>query len=168
MKTGEDNFSCLIEDNKDRIYRICCCYVQNTEDRNDLYQEALLNIWKGFKSFRAEAKFSTWIYRITVNTALQFLSKKRSFQQKNEQYVNLIKAENETDDIDNNKEIDMLHNCISKLALIDMIIMSLVLEEMSSKEIARITGLTDNNVRIRIHRAKESLKKLLEGGKNEI
>ena len=165
MANKEIIFSKLIEENKDKIYRICCCYVHNVEDRNDLYQEALLNIWKGFKSFRGEAKFSTWIYRVTVNTALHFLSKQRSLLKQTDEYASQIKSDNEPVDIDIQAEINLLHKCVSKLPLLDMIIISLVLEEINSKEIAKITGFTDSNVRVRIHRAKEELKKIMKRGK---
>jgi len=164
MEKGKQFFSSLIEEHKDKIYRICCYYLSDEEDRKDLYQEALLNIWKGFKKFRGDATFSTWMFRITVNTALKFLSKKRIQQQKTIQYADQLMAENKIVKNDGLDKINLLHNGISKLPLIDMIIISLVLEEVSSKEIAKFTGLTDNNVRIRIHRAKETLKKLIEGG----
>ena len=164
MEKGKQFFSSLIEEHKDKIYRICCYYLSDEEDRKDLYQEALLNIWKGFKTFRGDASFSTWMFRITVNTALKFLSKKRSQQQKTTQYADQLMAGNKIVENDGLDKINLLHKGISKLPLIDMIIISLVLEEVSSKEIAKFTGLTDNNVRIRIHRAKEALKKLIEGG----
>ena len=163
MKKEENIFSNLIEENKDKIFRICCYYVANEEDRKDLYQETLLNIWKGYKSFRKESTFSTWSFRITVNTALAFLSKKRSIQQKSARYSEIVKTQ-EIEKQKSLKEINLLHKGISQLPLLDMIIISLVLEEETSKEIAAITGLTEANVRVRVHRAKEKLKELLKGG----
>ena len=165
MKKEENIFSNLIEENKDKIFRICCYYVANEEDRKDLYQETLLNIWKGYKSFRKESTFSTWSFRITVNTALAFLSKKRSIQQKSARYSEIVKTQ-EIEKQKSLKEINLLHKGISQLPLLDMIIISLVLEEETSKEIAAITGLTEANVRVRIHRAKEKLKELLKGGES--
>ena len=164
MNTGENIFANLIEENKDKIYRICCYYIADEEDRKDLYQETLLNIWKGYKSFKGEALFSTWVFRITVNTALAFLSKKRRFKQKTLQHFDLIKTEENSSKLDGVEALNILHKGISRLPLLDMIIISLVLEEASSKEIAKITGLTESNVRVRIHRSKERLKQLLEGG----
>lgn len=164
MDNGENIFANLIEENKDKIYRICCYYIADEEDRKDLYQETLLNIWRGYKSFKGEASFSTWAFRVTVNTALAFLGKKRRFQQKNSRYVELVESEKPISEFNNTEAINLLHKGISNLPLLDMIIISLVLEEASSKEIATITGLTESNVRVRIHRAKEKLKQLLEGG----
>jgi len=164
MKKGKKIFTNLIKENKDRIYRICCYYLADDEARKDLYQETLLNLWKGYKTFKGEASFSTWAFRITVNTALAFISKKKRFQKKNLKYAEVVEQNEDKTSISSKEAIDLLHQEISKLPLLDMIIISLVLEENSSKEIAAITGLTESNVRIRIHRAKEKLKKMMEGG----
>ena len=164
MKKGKKIFTNLIKENKDRIYRICCYYLADDEARKDLYQETLLNLWKGYKTFKGEASFSTWAFRITVNTALAFISKKKRFQKKNLKYAEVVEQNEDKTSISSKEAIDLLHQKISKLPLLYMIIISLVLEENSSKEIAAITGLTESNVRIRIHRAKEKLKKMMEGG----
>ena len=163
MDSVEQIFANLIEENKDRIFRICCYYLADEEDRKDLYQETLLNIWKGFKSFKGEAAFSTWAFRITVNSALSFISRKKSIQLKTVKYAQVVEQNNSKANINSEEAIDLLHQGISKLPLLDMIIISLVLEETTSKEIAAITGLTESNVRIRIHRTKEKLKEMMKG-----
>lgn len=163
MKVDEQLFTTLIRENRDKLFRICCYYISDNESRKDLYQEALMNIWKGFRSFRGEASYLTWMLRITVNTALKFISKERSRRQKGMQYASEQKLRID-DRIEHMDQLNLLHRGISKLPLVDMIIISLFLEDMNSKEIATITGLTDSNVRVRIHRAKAQLKKLIEGG----
>lgn len=163
MKIDEQLYTTLIRENKDKLFRICCYYISDSEGRKDLYQEALINIWKGFRSFRGEASYLTWMLRITVNTALKFISRERSRQQKGRQYTSEQKLEFE-DDNENMDQLNLLHKGISKLPLVDMIIISLFLEDIKSREIAKITGLTDSNVRVRIHRSKAQLKKLIEGG----
>lgn len=164
MKKTEHNFSRLVEENKDKIYRICCYYLSSDEDRKDLYQETLLNLWKAFKSFREESSFSTWAFRITVNTALQFISKEKRQYVSSKNYSRPDMRQEDESLISEQIEIEILHKSILQLPLIDMIIISLVLEEVSSKDIAKIIGLTDTNVRVRIHRAKSTLKKIIEGG----
>lgn len=164
MKKTEYNFSRLVAENKDKIYRICCYYLSNDEDRKDLYQETLLNLWKAFKSFREESAFSTWAFRITVNTALQFISKEKRLQTSRNNYTSRDLSKENDSVISEQNEIDVLHKSILQLPLIDMIIISLVLEEVPSKEIANIIGLTDTNVRVRIHRVKNTLKKIIERG----
>ena len=166
MEKTEHNFSRLIEENKDKIYRICCYYLSNDEDRNDLYQETLLNLWKAFKSFREESAFSTWAFRITVNTALQFISKDKRLNATKKSYSSQDLSIEDSNKISEQNEIDILNKSILQLPLIDMIIISLVLEEVPSKEIAKIIGLTDSNVRVRIHRAKNTLKNIIEGGES--
>ena len=166
MEKTEHNFSRLIEENKDKIYRICFYYLSNDEDRNDLYQETLLNLWKAFKSFREESAFSTWAFRITVNTALQFISKDKRLNATKKSYSSQDLSIEDSNKISEQNEIDILNKSILQLPLIDMIIISLVLEEVPSKEIAKIIGLTDSNVRVRIHRAKNTLKNIIEGGES--
>jgi len=166
MEKTEHNFSRLIEENKDKIYRICCYYLSNDEDRNDLYQETLLNLWKAFKSFREESAFSTWAFRITVNTALKFISKDKRLNATKKSYSSQDLSIEDSNKISEQNEIDILNKSILQLPLIDMIIISLVLEEVPSKEIAKIIGLTDSNVRVRIHRAKNTLKNIIEGGES--
>jgi len=166
MEKTEHNFSRLIEENKDKIYRICCYYLSNDEDRNDLYQETLLNLWKAFKSFREESAFSTWAFRITVNTALKFISKDKRLNATKKSYSSQDLSIEDSNKISEQNEIDILNKSILQLPLIDMIIISLVLEEVPSKEIAKIIGLTDSNVRVRIHRAKNALKNIIEGGES--
>ena len=166
MEKTEHNFSRLIDENKDKIYRICCYYLSNDEDRKDLYQETLLSLWKAFKSFREESAFSTWAFRITVNSALQFLNREKRLKTSRKNYSSQNISQEDKSLITEQNEIEILHKSILQLPLIDMIIISLVLEEVPSKEIAKIIGLTDTNVRVRIHRAKNVLKKIVEGGKS--
>ncbi len=166
MDTTEQNFSRLLEENKDKIYRVCCYYLSNDEDRKDLYQETLLNIWKAFKSFREESSFSTWAFRITVNTALQFISKERRLETSRKDFSGQFISQEDNPLSTEGNEIEILHKSILQLPLIDMIIISLVLEEVKSNDIAKIIGLTDSNVRVRIHRAKSILKKIIEGGES--
>jgi len=166
MENKENFFTSIIEENKDKIFRICCYYLSNDDDRKDLYQETLVNIWKGLDTFRGDSAISTWIFRITANTALGFLAKQKANSKKSSEYAILNKNEIIEERNIIQDDIQILHQCIGQLPLIDMIIISLVLEEIPSKEIASITGLTDSNVRIRTLRIKSTLKDLMEGSKS--
>ena len=105
-------FKQVLEDNKDRIYRICCAYELNAVDRDDLYQEILINIWKNLDKFEGRSAISTWIYRIAVNTSLMHIKKEsRRNRDKTELNENIISttAENiaETEEkIETGKNID--------------------------------------------------------------
>ena len=167
MNDSENIFKSIMEKNQDRIYRICCYYVSSKEDRKDLYQEVFQNIWRGLNHFRGDSAVSTWIFRITVNTALTFITKKKKEKKRMKEYSNFLSSNEDNQKVeDKYKEINILHGAIAQLPVVDMIIMSLVLEDTNSKEIAKISGLTETNVRVRIHRAKAKLKELIEGGKS--
>ena len=167
MSDQEVFFRKIVDENKDRIYRICCFYVFEEEDRKNLYQEVLHNIWKGLTKFRGDAKISTWIYRVTVNSALAFLAQKRAERKQSAAHADLVASRTpHMRDDGISEKIALLRKAIARLPLIDMIIISLVLEDASSRDIAKVTGLTDGNVRVRIHRAKESLRQMMDGGES--
>jgi RNA polymerase sigma-70 factor (ECF subfamily) len=165
LKNIETRFANIVEENKDKIYRICCYYVSDDDEVKDLYQEVLMNIWKGLDKFRGDSLITTWIFRITVNSALAFLARQKK-SKKVALFEDIIINSEQESQKDRNKEIKQLQKAVSQLPLLDMIIISLVLEEVSTKEIANITGLTGGNVRVRIHRAKEVLRKIVEGEKS--
>lgn len=162
----ETAFKKLYDEYRNRIYRMCCYYVSSEEDRKDLYQEVFFNLWKGLENFRGDSALSTWAYRVTVNSALSYLARAKSRKKTSTAYHQFVLTQHQPAGQDSDDgAIDLLHGAIIKLSLIDMIIVSLVLEGASTKEIARTTGLTESNVRVRIHRSKQRLRRLIEGEK---
>lgn len=161
MMNKENLFRNIIEENYSRIYKILCYYTKNKNDRDDVFQEVLINIWNNLEKFKGNSQISTWIYRITVNTALGFLKNEKKYTTtfetiQVEQIMN-NQAEIETFE-EHEKTIAVLLNSINILPIIDKIIISLYIEELSSKEIAEIIGITESNVRTKIHRIKNDLK----------
>jgi RNA polymerase sigma-70 factor (ECF subfamily) len=135
-----------------KVYRLCMGYVNNTDWAKDLVQETFIAVWQNLAKFRNESSISTWIFRIATNNCLRQLEKEKRFE-KTELPVQLEeKIEVKKDD-----KIDFLYKCISELEETERIIISLVLEDLPQAEIATITGLTDGNVRVKIHRIKEKL-----------
>lgn len=159
----EQLFNEIYADNKDKIYRICCFYIQDDEDRKDLYQEILTNIWRGLYHFEGRSKISTWIYRIAVNTSMAYF-KKQSRENNNKELIDQeIKQESINPSSENEQEtIKRLHQAISNLNKMEKAIVSLMLEEVSQKEIAYILGFTENNIRVKIHRIKNRLKSIFK------
>ena len=161
----EQLFNDIYADNKDKIYRICCFYIQDEEDRKDLYQEILANIWRGLDRFEGRSKISTWIYRIAVNTSMAYFKKQNKEINKKEIINQEINRDNGNPSNENEQEvINRLHQGISNLNRMEKAIVSLMLEEMSQKEIAHILGFTENNIRVKIHRIKNRLKSILKTG----
>ncbi len=165
MDSKEVKFRKIIEDNEQRIASICRYYSSNDEDLKDMYQEVVINIWKSLDSFRGDAQLSTWIYRVAVNTAMGFANKEIKRQKvflDNKEYalINLVELdENAVKDKEN--LFQQLENQINQLSVIDKIIMTLVMESVSHKEIASVIGITEPNVRVKIHRIKNELRDAL-------
>jgi RNA polymerase sigma factor (sigma-70 family) len=161
-KLEEESFNKLIVSNHASIYRICRAYIYDTSLADDLYQEILFQIWKSIKNFKGNSKVSTWVYRIAVNTAISFNLKNKRHQ--HESLPEFLQVPYE-DTLVNKKEdelkLDHLRYCINLLEPADRLIISLVLEDKSYKDIAEITGNNINNVGVKINRIKARLLKLM-------
>jgi RNA polymerase sigma-70 factor (ECF subfamily) len=141
------------------IIKICRAYTDSQEDFEDFYQEVCLQIWKSRKSFQNKSKWSTWIYRITLNVCLT-LSKKN----KQKAYsVEINHEEGEENIAFQDENLNLLYDAIKTLSDVDRAIILLYLEENPYKEIAEIIGTSGNNIAVRINRIKKQLKILLDG-----
>nr|WP_319398700.1 RNA polymerase sigma factor [uncultured Carboxylicivirga sp.] len=166
MKNKEQQFNALIADHGDKIMRICSYYNSDADEQKDMYQEILINIWNSLDSFRGDAAIGTWIYRIAVNTSLSFTGK--SFRKMkliiNTDTSNLhnLLDEDETEiKITLEEKLNRLRAELNQLSVIDKSLISLLLEGLSMREIADIIGITEPNVKVKIHRIKDQLKNKL-------
>lgn len=140
-----------------RIYKLCLSYSGDQLLADDLHQETWIAVWNSLPKFRNESKIGTWIYRIAINTCLVGIKKEKNKDQNSEAILSkLVYEETEDDSI----KINRLYECISKLKESERIIITLVLEEKSYDEIAEITGITENNLRVKIHRIKKELQQI--------
>jgi RNA polymerase sigma factor (sigma-70 family) len=156
----EQLFIQIIEADKNRLFRICRTYADDAEGAKDLFQESLLNIWKALPGFKQESELSTWVYRITINVCLRA----REFTyKKDKHFVRLESVKIEpADESTYNKEeeeknIVRLRAFIQQLSQPDKTIMLLYLEDIAYKEIAAITGLSENHIAVKIKRVKSKL-----------
>ncbi len=157
----EKEFLQIITDNQGIIHKVCSIYCDSEEDRRDLFQEILVQLWKSFPSFRNESKFSTWMYRVALNTAItSFKKDKRQPDKTGIPYENLQLAV-EVYDTSTEDQIKMLNSAVSKLTGIEKSIILLFLEDKKYEEIAEITGITQNYVRVKMNRIKKKLKLLM-------
>jgi len=162
----EIRFKQIVEENGNRISRICSYYSKNTEDRKDMYQEILVNIWKSLDKFRGESAISTWIYRIAVNTSLTFAGKSyRNMNLNIDQLPQSIGILLDDDELEHKQRTELnleeLETQLNLLSIIDKALITMVLEGLSMREIAEVIGLTEPNVKVKIHRIKEHLKQQL-------
>ena len=162
MINKEKYFEDILTENKNSIYRICCYYISNQNDQRDLYQEVLINIWKALDKFEGRSKISTWIYRITVNSAISFIMKEKkrltSMTSFNPEYHVEASDESSVGISEEQLKSKLLMKEISELPILERTIISLYIESVNQKEIARITGLSEVNVRVKISRLKHRLK----------
>ncbi|MGC9973207.1 MAG: sigma-70 family RNA polymerase sigma factor [Bryobacteraceae bacterium] len=152
----------LFEENKARVLRLCYGYLNSEQEAEDLFQEVMKNVWNSLDGFRREAKISTWLFRIAVNTALMYRRKLRRGQA-------LVTSGVVPDTAapapapDDEERLRALRSAIAALPAPDRLIVTLLLEGLSYKEIADVTGITVNYVGVKISRIKEALEKLMRG-----
>ncbi|MFC1731085.1 RNA polymerase sigma factor [candidate division KSB1 bacterium] len=140
------------------IYKICNMYAEESE-KNDLQQEIIYQLWKSFPSYRGDAKFQTWMYRIALNTALLGLrAKKIKYTEISENEMNIPYEPGSEND--RNIKVKQLYYHISKLNDLDKAIIFLYLEKCSYEEISEITGMNKKNISVRLVRIREKLRKM--------
>lgn len=144
------------------VLQMCLGFVKGDKEQSqDLAQEVFINVWNSLDRFRGEASHKTWIYRITVNTCLQFL---RSEKHKTHVALGTVEQAQVAEIAGTDKEHKELYRAIGKLGEVERLIIMMVLDELGYEEIAEVMGLSPGNLRVKIHRIKQQLKKLLQDG----
>lgn len=156
----QQEFIDLVYEHQGILHRLCSVYTETPEDREDCYQDVLLQLWRSFPSFRGQSRFSTWMYRVALNTLL--LGRRRRSRRRDAVSRSGTVPDIEANaDPDVDEDVALLHRCIQELPELDRAIALLYLEQRSYDEIAGITGLSKSNVSVRIVRIKTKLQKLL-------
>ena len=142
------------------IIKICRAYTDSQEDFEDYYQEVCLQVWRTRDQFRGESKWSTWVYRLSLNICLTMIKKKKNNRQHTvSDYV--VPDATEDNNAFSDESLNLLYDAIKQLSEIDRAVILLYLEERPYKEIGEIIGTSHNNIAVRITRIKERLKKIL-------
>ena len=135
-----------------QVFRICMGYCNDHEQAKDLTQEIFISIWQNLSTFKGKSKISTWIFRIATNNCLRAIEKSKRMITTEVPHT-LVEPQEES----NEEKLQFLYNCIGELEEMERIIISLVLEGLPQAEIADIVGLTEGNIRVKIHRIKEKI-----------
>lgn len=155
MEGKDQFFKEVFDNNSKKIFHLCYGYTGDRDSANDLMQETFLKVWQNLDKFKHKSLISTWIYRIAVNTCLTYLRSEKK-QAKDELTDNII--ENKTEEhSEKNEQIALLYKSISKLEENDRLIITMVLDEIPYSEIADISGISEGNLRVKIHRIKQKL-----------
>lgn len=156
MKTLEIAFEQVIKQHKSTIYTVCLMFSKDSDEVNDLFQEVLINLWKGFEGFEGRSNIATWIWQVSFNTCISSERKKKKLGT-----VPLTMEINLFEDKDEDtRQVQMLYKRIHQLKPFDRAIVLLWLEGMPYEEIASIVGITVKNVSVRLYRIKEELKRM--------
>jgi RNA polymerase sigma factor (sigma-70 family) len=155
METTKQQFETLVEENKDTIYTVCYMFSQDEDEVADLFQESLINLWKGFRKI-AHDNVKGWVYRVCLNTCISNDRKSRRHK-----HAQLSMDMSPFDDSDGRtRQAGLLHARISRLQPFDRAIVLLWLEDLSYDEIGLILGISAKNVSVRLFRIKEHLKQM--------
>ena len=156
MTDTERQFAKTVREHKSTIYTVCYMFSKDDDEVNDLFQEVLINLWKGYESFGHRSDIRTWIYRVALNTCISLDRKKRrSGTVRLAMDINLFEDRDE-----DTRQVDLLHKRISRLQPFDRAIVPLWLEDLSYEEIGQIVGISTKNVSVRLFRIREQLKNM--------
>lgn len=161
QKELEAEFLSDFEKNQNIAHKICRMYTTDQEAHNDLFQEITIQLWKNYSKFRGDAKFSTWMYRVALNTAIS-LYRKSTKSIKTDDFSNVAFRISSTEyDDTEEKQLEALYKAIHQLNDIDKALIFLYLEDKNFHEIAETLGISNVNARVKMNRAKEKLKSIL-------
>jgi RNA polymerase sigma-70 factor (ECF subfamily) len=166
----EHKFLELVNENRDRILKICRVYAWNSADQDDLYQEVLFQIWRALPGLKEQQFANTWLYRVAINTAISFVRKRASrsdrvihFEQAD--LTRTIESRQATEE-NTDDRIANLYTAIFKLNPLEKALVTLFLEDFTYEQIADATGISANNVGVILHRAKKKLSSLMTEAPN--
>lgn len=157
MKEQEREFTKIVREHKTTIYTVCYMFSNDKDEVEDLFQEVLIGLWKGFANFRGECNIRSWIYRVALNTCISCDRKKRRTPETARLSMNINLF---TDSNEDSRQVQLLRRRIGRLALFDRAIVLLWLEDLSYEEIGEIVGITAKNVSVRLVRIREQLKNM--------
>lgn len=156
---NEQEFANIVREHKSTIYTVCYMFSKNQDEVDDLFQEVLLNLWRGIEHFKGESKLATWIYRISLNTCISADRKKKKHATETlSQQADIYAATDEAE----TRQIQMLHKRVHRLRPFDRAIVLLWLEGLPYNEIGAITGISAKNVSVRLVRIREELKQMTD------
>jgi RNA polymerase sigma-70 factor (ECF subfamily) len=150
----------LVNENRGMLYKVCRMYGATEPDRQDLFQEIVIQLWRSYPSFRGAARFSTWLYRIALNTAISDLRKQRRHITPVD--PDLLPSQLQDIQYSNEKEeqLQQLYAAINRLTEVEKALTMLYLEDKSYQEMEEILGIPQNNLRVKMNRIKDKLRKM--------
>lgn len=160
-KKLEHEFVTNLEKHQNIVHKICRMYTNDQESHNDLFQEITIQLWKAFPKFRGDAKFSTWMYRVALNTAITLYRKSKK-ELRTQDYDDVsFKITADVYDYETERQLNLMYKAVKELNDIDKALVFLYLEDQSYKEISYTLGISEVNARVKMNRIKTALKNIL-------
>lgn len=160
-KELEHRFVTHLQENQRIAHKICRLYTNDSEAHNDLFQEITIQLWKAYPKFRGDSKFSTWMYRVALNTAITLFRKtKRHIKTQDFEGVSFKIKSEEYDDTEE-KQLALMYSAVKELNDIDKALVFLYLEDKNYREISETLGITEVNARVKMNRIREKLRTIL-------
>lgn len=158
---NQHQFLLLIKKHEGILHKMSKLYTDNHDDRKDLLQEMIFQLWKSYERFKEKSQFSTWMYRVCLNTALTYLKNDK----KKNTCIFLLEEKDITDYNENNEdvEITMFYKAVQDLNKIEKALVFLFLEGFSHKEIATNLGISEGNARVKLNRVKNKIQTIIKG-----
>jgi RNA polymerase sigma-70 factor (ECF subfamily) len=157
---AERQFEKHVRENELLIHKVCSIYAFTQSDREDLFQEIVLQLWKAFPKYRGESKISTWIYRVAINTAITGLRTKKDFIKSVEHESLPVNIPDDSFYLEEEDHLKQMYAAIEQLTEIEKAIVILYFEERSYEEMEEILGISQGNLRTKMSRLKEKLRQL--------
>lgn len=162
QKELQITFTGLIADNNRIIHKICHIYEPHSENRKDLYQDILGNAWQAFSKFRGDSKFSTWLYQVSINTAISRIKKEKRVSIQYDPEIFDRELYPQEPDIDDNTDATRLYRAIRQLNDIEKAIITLYLDDTNYDEMETILGISNSTLRVKMTRIKEKLRNIVK------
>ncbi|NCD70500.1 RNA polymerase sigma factor [Mucilaginibacter agri] len=162
MESKETRFMQLIEEHKGMLFKISRIYQDDEADRDDLMQEMILQLWLAFDSFKGNSKFSSWMYRVALNTAIQFFKKQKRRPDSEQLPEKLDHLEALPTDTEKDEQLALFFKAVQQLSKVEKALIFLYMEDQPYEDIAQSLGISEGNVRVRLNRTKSKLKDIVK------
>jgi len=162
VDSKQTQFLQRMEEHKGILFKICKIYQDDADDRDDLLQEMTLQLWLVFDSYRGESKFSTWMYRVALNTAIMFFKKQKRRPDDQQMPHDFERAEEVSHAGEKEEQLAVFYKAVRQLGKVEKALIYLYMEDQPYSEIAAHLGITELNVRVRLNRVKNKLKEIIK------
>lgn len=158
----ETTFLKLVNRHKGIVYKASRIYADSVEDREDLQQEILIQLWKSYQNFKGNSEFSTWMYRVAINTAITYLKKEKQRSGNHTEVPHHFEVQQEDYNPAKDRQLEIFYSAVQELNPLEKAVIFYFMEGMSHKEIGNNLGLSEGNARVKLSRTKEKIQQIIK------